>query len=131
MVVGALILGGCDRSADPSGNALAAGSTNAAVQAADDGRIACATGGAATMTRTCTVDRETSAHGTTLTLHHADGGFHRLLVTTDGHGVIAADGAQGAKVTIVGPDEIEVSIAGDRYRLPATVARQAVRNAGA
>ncbi len=92
-------------------------------QAADDGHILCATGGAATMTRTCTVDRETSPRGLVLTLHHADGGFHRLLVTTDGHGVMAADGAQGATVTIVGPNEIEVKIGTDRYRLPATVGK--------
>ncbi|MGI4731565.1 MAG: hypothetical protein ACRYFW_07450 [Janthinobacterium lividum] len=102
-------------------NAEAAANTQAVD---DDGRILCATGGAATMTRTCTVDRETSPRGLVLTLHHADGGFHRLLVTTDGHGVMAADGAQGATVTVVGTDEIEVKIGADRYRLPATVGKR-------
>ena len=96
---------------------------SAANAQAADARIPCATGGAATLTRTCTVDRETSPRGLVLTLHHADGGFHRLLVTRDGHGVIAADGAQGASVAIVGPDEIEVRIGGDRYRLPATIGK--------
>ena len=44
-----------------------------------------------------------------------------MLVTHDGRGVIAADGAEPAKVTVVGTDGIEVSIGGDRYRLPATI----------
>jgi hypothetical protein len=34
---------------------------------------------------------------------------------------MAADGAEPANVRIVGPNLIEVSIGGDRYRLPATV----------
>jgi len=44
-----------------------------------------------------------------------------LLVTQDGRGVIAADGAEAAKVTITGADGIEVALGGNRYRLPATV----------
>ena len=56
-----------------------------------------------------------------LTLRHPDGSFHRLLTTRDGHGLIAADGAVPARVSVVGPDLIEVTLSGDRYRLPATV----------
>lgn len=86
----------------------------------DDGHIACAQGDA-DVTRSCTVDREQSADGLILTVRHPDGAFHRLLVTKDGRGVIAADGAEQARVTVRANDEIEVSLGGDRYRLPATV----------
>jgi hypothetical protein len=62
-----------------------------------------------------------------LTLHNPDGGFHRLLVTKDGRGVVAADGAEPAIVRVVGEREIEVAIGGDRYRLPATVAAKGAK----
>ena len=88
--------------------------------AEDSGRILCAHGDAA-LARTCTVEQTQSGPGLILTVRHEDGGFHRLLVTRDGRGVIAADGAQPAAVKVLGADGIEVTIAGDRYRLPATV----------
>ncbi len=81
--------------------------------------IPCATGNAP-LTTTCTVELA----GKLVTVRNPDGGFHRLLVTRDGRGLIAADGAQPAKVTPVDTDTIEVAIANDRYRLPATVARR-------
>lgn len=87
----------------------------------DDGAIECAHKGASAFTRTCSVDRADSDAGLVLTLRHSDGAFHRLLVTKDGRGVIAADGAEKASVTIVGSGKIEVALGGDRYRLPATV----------
>jgi hypothetical protein len=86
----------------------------------DDGLIECAAKGAA-FTRSCTVDRTQGDQGLVLTLRHKDGAFHRLLVTRDGRGVIAADGAEKAVVTVLDPGRIEVALAGDRYRLPATV----------
>jgi hypothetical protein len=86
-----------------------------------EGRIPCALGGSDSFGTDCTVDRTTTQDGLFLTVRHPDGGFHRLIVTRDGRGVIAADGAQPAKVTIVAPDAIEVAIADARYRLPATV----------
>lgn len=92
-----------------------------AVEAADDGRINCAPGGAEAFARVCTLDREEGERGLILTARHPDGGFRRMLVTRDGRGVIAADGAEPAMVTIVGPDEIEVALGRDHYRLPATV----------
>jgi hypothetical protein len=95
----------------------------AAVSPGND-RIACAVGGAETLDRVCTLDRTSGPDGTTLTLRHPDGGFRRLLVTSDGRGVIAADGADPALVIVVGAQEIEVSLAGDRYRLPATLRGQ-------
>jgi hypothetical protein len=95
-----------------------------AAHADDAGLIACAPGNAADFARACTLDRVTGGDGLTLVVHNPDGGFHRLRVTTDGHGVVAADGAQQARVTITGPGQIEVAIGGDRYRLPATIRAQ-------
>lgn len=87
----------------------------------DSGNIVCAQRGSKDFARTCTIDRAESDAGLILTLRHPDGAFHRLLVTKDGRGVVAADGAERATVTIIGTGEIEVALGGDRYRLPATV----------
>ena len=91
----------------------------AAVESGDT--IVCAHQGSNDFARVCTVERAQGADGLILTLHHPDGAFHRLLVTKDGRGVIAADGAEKAVVTILNKDSIEVTLGGDRYRLPATV----------
>jgi hypothetical protein len=98
-------------------NALAQANSDAE----DDGRIVCAPAGNAAFSRQCTLDRTQSAEGLVLTVHKPDGGFRRLLVVKDGRGVIAADGAEAAKVTIIADHQIEVAIAGDRFRLPATM----------
>ena len=113
-----LLLAGCGDAGTPSQQR-----EDAAVAVGND-RIACAVGGAETLDRVCTLDRTSSPDGTTLTLRHPDGGFRRLLVTRDGRGVIAADGADPALVSVVGEQEIEVSLSGDRYRLPATLRGQ-------
>jgi len=84
-------------------------------------RIPCAIGGATEFASNCTVERAQTQDGLILTVRHPDGGFHRLRVTTDGRGVIAADGAQEAKVSVVGDGAIDVAIDNARYRLPATV----------
>ena len=86
--------------------------------------IPCALAGAPTFGEDCTVERVASDRGWTLVMHHPDGGFRRLSVTTDGRGVAAADGAQPAAVAVIAPGTIEVAIAGDRYRLPATIEGQ-------
>ncbi len=87
----------------------------------DSGNIVCAQRGSSDFARTCTIDRADSDAGLILTVRHPDGAFHRLLVTKDGRGVVAADGAERATVTVLGAGEIEVALGGDRYRLPATV----------
>ena len=69
----------------------------------------------------CTIDRQAGQDRLTLTIRHPDGAFRRLAVATDGRGVVAADGAEPARVTVFDPATIEVAIGGDRYRLPATV----------
>lgn len=87
---------------------------------AADARIDCAVDGAA-FAHACTVERETGREGLLLTVRAPSGSFRRLRVTDDGRGVVSADGAEPAKVTVLGPRSIEVAIGGDRYRLPATV----------
>jgi len=89
-------------------------------ETAGDSRIACARGDAA-FASICTIEQAQGKDGLILTIRHPDGAFRRLLVTQDGRGVIAADGAEVAKVKILGGDGIEVALGGNRYRLPATV----------
>jgi len=107
-----------DRPADT--DTLARAESAQGQAAADDGRILC-TRGQAPLARNCTVEQVQGPDGLTLTVRQPDGGFHRLLVTRDGRGVVTADGAQPAAVTIVGPGDIEVAVGDARYRLPATV----------
>ncbi|MEG3085152.1 hypothetical protein U1707_15990 [Sphingomonas sp. PB2P12] len=89
-------------------------------ETAGDARIPCARGDAA-FAPTCTIEQAQGKDGLILTIRHPDGAFRRLLVTQDGRGVIAADGAEVANVTVTGADGIEVALGGNRYRLPATV----------
>lgn len=102
-------------------------SPSAAARAATarEDQIACQPAGAESLEAVCRVDRAVDERGLVLTLHHPDGSFRRLLVTHDGRGVVAADGAEQARVkladTIGSGSEIEVSLAGNRYILPATV----------
>ena len=93
----------------------------ARAELAESGMIYCALGGAPNFRPECQVEHTQGNDGVVLTMRHPDGGFRRLLVTDDGRGLIAADGAEPAIVDPVSEREIEVSIALDRYRLPATV----------
>lgn len=86
-----------------------------------DTRIECRPAGAAGFERACRVDRTETQAGRILIVRKADGGFRRLLVTSDGTGVAAADGAEPATVTVLDDGRIEVEIGGDRFRLPARV----------
>lgn len=86
--------------------------------------IDCAVGGASQFTRSCHVERETVDGALNLVIHHDDGGFRRLTVMTDGSGVITADGADPARVTLF-DGEIEVAVGQDRYMLPATISDHA------
>ncbi len=112
-----LLLSACGNPDAATERALAASEE----RAADDGRVECAVEGAGGFERVCTMERVKGADGTTLTVRHPSGGFRRVLVATDGRGVVAADGADPAMVSIVSDGLIEVALAGDRYRLPATV----------
>jgi hypothetical protein len=82
--------------------------------------VECAVDGATAFARVCTVERS-AGPDVLFTLRAPSGSFRRLAATSDGRGVMAADGAEEAKVRLVGDGLIEVSIGGDRYRLPATI----------
>ena len=102
----------------------ACGSSSSADPAAADpadNRIDCRIGNAPQYERFCTIDYGESEAGRTLVVRKPDGGFRRFLVARDGRGVVAADGAEAAEVTIIADDRIEVTIGGDSFRLPATV----------
>lgn len=116
-----LILAACGAGEENAGDSLFAAEAEARSGAAESGLVHCALADAADFAPDCRIEREETADGLVLTMRHADGGFRRLLVTRDGRGVVAADGAEEAEVSTVSPREIEVAIAGDRYRLPATV----------
>ncbi|MBV8686362.1 MAG: hypothetical protein JOZ90_03615 [Alphaproteobacteria bacterium] len=107
---------------DPKASRQEAEAAQAAGAGGDD-RIDCAVNGAVAFERVCSVERESGADGLILTVRHPSGGFRRLKVTRDGRGVIPADGAEGATVTILDDRHIEVAIGTDRYHLPATVGK--------
>lgn len=101
------------------GDADTAGDAHVATAAGE--RIECAVEGATAFARVCTAQRTAGAEGEVLIVRHPSGGFRRLLVARDGKGVVAADGAAPAAVSVIADDRIEVAVAGDRYRLPATI----------
>lgn len=117
-LAGLLLLAGCG---DPkaSREETQAAATAEAPPGAE--KVDCAVNGAVAFERVCTVERISGADGLVLTLRHPSGGFRRLQVTKDGRGVVPADGAEGAAVTVLDDNHIEVAIGSDRYRLPATV----------
>lgn len=116
----ALTLTSCGGQPRDKASAAKAQSDEKAVAQAE-GRIECAPEGAERFAYVCAVDRVRSQDGLLLTLRQPDGGFRRLLVTGDGRGVVAADGAEPAMVKPLPPGRIEVAIGGARYRLPATL----------
>lgn len=115
-----LALPGCR--AEPDNRILADAEARQVSDAAEAGRISCALAGARLFRLDCTVDRIASSDGEILVVGRADAGYRRLRITRDGRGVIAADGAEEAHVAILDDTMVEVTIAQDRYRLPAHVA---------
>lgn len=115
-----LALAGCDRKVETKAEQKAIQRGEEA-RAAAEGRIPCALGGQGAFDLVCTIDRSSTQDGLILTVRHPDGGFHRLRVTNDGRGIVAADGAIEAKVSVIDKDAIEVAIDDARYRLPARV----------
>ena len=112
-----LLVGGCDGA--PDNSALAEAEARGTREAAANGRIECALEGAKLFDRTCTIEEMTGADGIILIVGKPNVGYRRLQVTTDGRGVVPADGSQPASVAIVGDGMIEVAVGADRYRLPA------------
>lgn len=113
------LLVACDRTPDAAVLANVEAEQRAAAD--DAGRIECAADPAAPLAADCIIERTADRDGTLLTLRQPNGGFHRLRIANDGRGVVAADGSEVAKVTVVGDNRIEVAIGSARYRLPATV----------
>ena len=103
----------------PDNGKLAEAEARGSKEAALDGLIDCALEGAKAFDRDCTITEMSGADGTVLVVGKADVGYPRLQIASDGRGVVSADGAEPAKVTIVGDGMIEVAIGADRYRLPA------------
>lgn len=122
LIAPGLLLAACSAQPQQTGNTVAQARADQPDAAEHSERIFCARG-AAPLARRCTVDQAQTSRGLVLTLRAEDGGFHRLLVTRDGRGVVAADGAEPATVTVRGADGIDVAIGADRYQLPATVKR--------
>lgn len=116
-IAGLLLLAACGGA--PDNGDLAEAEARGSRDTVENGRIECALEGAKLFDRTCTVEEIIGADGTVLVVGRANVGYRRLLITTDGRGVVSADGAEPAKVTIVGDGVIEVAIGSDRYRLPA------------
>jgi len=91
----------------------------------DSALISCALGGSDRFTRSCRAARTArTARGerSQLVLSDPDGGFRRVTVSADGAGVVAADGAEPARIVRISGGEVEIAIAEDRYRLPASAA---------
>ena len=101
-----------------------AGNNVSAAAPAPDDRIDCQIEGSLSFEHNCIVETSEGADGPLLTIRKPDGGFRRLQVTSDGRGVIAADGAEMAVVTMLRDDRIEVAIGADRFRLPARIRRR-------
>ena len=86
--------------------------------------MACALDGAARFTGDCRAERVRRDGTLYLVVHHPDGGFRRFVIMNDGSGLAAADGADLATIRMAGT-LIEVTVADDRYRIPATIERDA------
>lgn len=114
-----LALASCGDSTDADLNA-AEGET--AQEAALEGKIECALAGSTSFERTCTTERVSGAEGQLLVVRHADGGFRRFKILTDGRGLSPADGFDADfKITVQGNGMIEVRSMDDMYRLPAAI----------
>lgn len=90
-------------------------------EASNVATVPCALGEESEFTETCTLQRLVGAQRTTIVLGRGDSGFRRFLMTADGRGLVAADGAESARVSIIGDAQVEVAVGDDRYRLPAAI----------
>jgi hypothetical protein len=101
-----LLLVGCGSEPPSTGSAEA------------DDRIDCRIGASTGFERHCRIEQ---GEADVIVIRKPDGGFRRLRFVDDGRGVVAADGAEPAIVTIIAAGEIDVAIGGDNFRLPATI----------
>lgn len=92
-------------------------------------RIECALGEGANFAADCLVERSASGDTRVVTVRHPDGGYRRFEQVDDGRGLVAADGADEAVVNL-SDGVLEIAVAQDRYRFPATETDGAANNAG-
>lgn len=93
--------------------------TEQAREEAGGDAIGCAQGQAA-YAQDCWYERSDEGGQRLLVIHHPDGSFRRFEIVDDGRGLVAADGAEGALISVAG-DMIEVTLGDYRYLLPATI----------
>ena len=117
-----LLLSGCQFSEESSEEGAALESRQANTTSEADGdTIECAIAGGQWFLPECKVQRVRQDDGAmTLVVRHADGGFRRFLVLTDGRGLATADGSEEVVSDVV-DGRLDVSVGQDRYRFPATV----------
>lgn len=108
----ALVIAACSSSKEPPPGAL-------------EDHIECAVGGATELRKVCVVERIETGGQATLIVRHPDGAFRRFDLTSDGTGLVVADGSQPA-VTRLDGDTLDVMVGADRYRFPATITPDAV-----
>ena len=82
--------------------------------------LECALDGSAEWSSDCRAEMVQDEGRVILVAHHPDGAFRRLELHSDGS-VSAADGADKA-VSTMSDGAVEVSVAQDRYRIPAGAA---------
>lgn len=105
---------------------LAGACSGSGAEPAPDGEtVACAVGEAHDLTEDCILERVHENGADMLVLHHPDGGFRRLIVLPSG-GLIAADGADQAQVSVE-QGIFAVSLGQDRYRIPQTMVAESAQ----
>ncbi len=82
-------------------------------------KIECALNGADVFSASCATQRLTSENGTILMIRHADGGFKRFNILTDGRGLETAEGYDDSHIEIIDKDYIILTSGNDKYRLKA------------
>lgn len=82
--------------------------------------IACTIAGSSDTASSCQVDRVRQDGRLFLVVRHPDGAFRRFEVLDDGRGLAVADGADEARLNLVG-DVLHVAVGSDVYDFPATV----------
>lgn len=115
-----LALAGCG---DSGADELRQTESDAAKQAARDGKIACALAGAATFEPVCTTEQIAGSAGNLLVIRHPDGGFRRFDILTDGRGLAPADGFDKSGINVLDNGMIELGSGDDKYRLSARIKR--------
>jgi hypothetical protein len=96
---------------------------------ADEGKLVsvpCALGGAKDFSSQCQLEQLDQGGKPVVILRHPDGGFRRLLVLESGKRYAAADGADAVASEPNGKD-IEVSVGGDTYLIPAPAVPDAAK----